>query len=58
MKTYQLIWRCSYRGFGYRDVQCQNYNNDDCDCDDLGALPAMPSSMMMMSFACLKDCLL
>ena len=25
---------------------------------DRSALPAMPSSMMMMSFACLKDCLL
>jgi hypothetical protein len=50
-----LIWHCSYRGFGYPDFKCQNYNNDDYSCYDLGALPAVPSPMVMMSFSCLKD---
>jgi hypothetical protein len=55
MKTDRLIWRLSYHGFGYRDFQCQKYNNGGCNCDDLGALPAVPSPMVMMSFTCLKD---
>jgi hypothetical protein len=55
MKTDRLIWHCSYRGFGYPDFKCQNYNNDDYNCYDFGALPAVPSPMVMMSFTCLKD---
>jgi len=58
MKTDRLIWRFSYHGFGYRDFQCQKYNNGGCNCDDLGALPAVPSPIVMMSFTCLKDQLL
>ena len=41
--------------FAEFDFKYQNYNNDDCNCYDWGALLAVPSPMVMMSFTCLKD---